>query len=242
MRSNSEWPPPFTLRYSTRARSVRLRICARRGLQLIVPRFFDAAKTPIILQQHKNWIERTWQRIQHSLTRVEPEEVSPQQLSLPALNETWTIHYIPVSQSKALWRELPEEKNLTVYACNTHSRKIKKILLSWLQQRAQHYLLTWLTKLGQQTGLYYSRAGVRNATTRWGSCSANKTISLNYKLLFLPNSLVEYVLLHELCHTVHFNHSPQFWELVKKFSPEYQQWRKQLKQANDKIPIWVEDK
>jgi predicted metal-dependent hydrolase len=235
-----EWPPPFTLRYSPRARSVSLKICARRGLELIVPRHFDPTKTSAVLQQHKKWIERTWRRIQPQINAVHEPEASPQQVRLQALNETWFIDYLPEKKSSALWKELPERKRLIVHADHTSSRKVKKILSQWLKQCAQLHLIPWLEKVSQQTGLLYAHANVRHATTRWGSCSAHKAISLNSKLLFLPTSLVEYILVHELCHTVHLNHARQFWDLVKQFSPNCHTLRKQLKQANRYIPLWTE--
>lgn len=240
MTTSFEWPPPYILRHSTRARSVSLKICARRGLQLIVPRFFDPAQAPAVLQQHQKWIERTWQRIKPQVNIFHEPEISPQQLFLQALNENWSINYVPEKQSGALWWELAEEKRLIVHARDTSYRKVKKILLLWLQQRARLHLLSWLERLSQQTGLFYSRASVRYAVTRWGSCSIHKTISLNCKLLFLPSDLVEYVILHELCHTVQLNHSRKFWDLVRQFNPECHQLRKQLKQANSHIPIWLE--
>jgi predicted metal-dependent hydrolase len=240
MTSTYAWPPPFTVRYSPRARAVSLRICARRGLQIVVPRYFDEAQAPKVLEQHKPWIERTWQRIKPQMIVGEAEELVPVQVVLQALNETWSVQYVAELANKKLWRELPAEKCLIINANSAHHRKVRKILLSWLQQRAKGFLLPLLAALSQQTGLLYARASVRHAATRWGSCSAHKTISLNCKLLFLPQHLVEYVLIHELCHTVHLNHSRHFWDLVKRFSPDCHQSRKQLKQENKLLPTWIE--
>ena len=66
-------------------------------------------------------------------------------------------------------------------------------------------------------------------------------ICLNYKLLFLPPQITRYVLIHELCHTVHMNHSKEFWQLVKKNDPLYKQWDHDLKNANQYIPQWLQD-
>ncbi|NIN12121.1 MAG: DUF45 domain-containing protein [Gemmatimonadales bacterium] len=83
------------------------------------------------------------------------------------------------------------------------------------------------------------RTIVRAQRTRWGSCSRRSTISLNKKLLFLPAPLVEYVMVHELCHTVHFNHSPEFWDLVRERTPEYQALEAELRTAWRYVPAWV---
>lgn len=69
----------------------------------------------------------------------------------------------------------------------------------------------------------------KNYKTRWGSCSKDNHISFHYKLSLLPDILAEYIVVHELCHTIHFNHSKQFWTLVEVHCPEYKAYKKALK-------------
>jgi predicted metal-dependent hydrolase len=71
-----------------------------------------------------------------------------------------------------------------------------------------------LAQLAGKHGFTYQSVQIRNSKTRWGSCSSKKTISLSLYLMILPPHLKEYVLLHELCHTVHMNHGPAFWALL----------------------------
>jgi predicted metal-dependent hydrolase len=79
-----------------------------------------------------------------------------------------------------------------------------------------------------QTSLPYNRVSIRGQKTRWGSCSSDKNINLNYKLLFLEPEFVKYIIIHELCHTIHLNHSREFWQLVGDFYPDYRDIRKQI--------------
>jgi len=85
-----------------------------------------------------------------------------------------------------------------------------------LRRKAQSVLPVQLAQLAQLHGFKYSAVKIRKSKSRWGSCSTKGTISLSFYLLLLPEHLIEYVLLHELCHTVHLNHSPAFWALVNK--------------------------
>jgi predicted metal-dependent hydrolase len=74
----------------------------------------------------------------------------------------------------------------------------------------------------------FNRVAIRNQKTCWGSCSEKGNLNFNYKLLFLPRHLADYVVVHELCHLAELNHSPAFWELVARACPEYKKHRREL--------------
>lgn len=75
----------------------------------------------------------------------------------------------------------------------------------------------------------YNKVTIRNQSTRWGSCSRRGNINFNYKLALLPESLTDYVVVHELCHIGEFNHSKDFWDLVAKTVPDYKERRQELR-------------
>lgn len=77
--------------------------------------------------------------------------------------------------------------------------------------------------------LRYNRIAIRNQRSRWGSCSALGNLNFNYKLLFLPPHLCDYIVVHELCHLQELNHSSQFWSLVAKTMPEYKKYIQELR-------------
>ena len=81
---------------------------------------------------------------------------------------------------------------------------------------------------------------MRAQRTRWGSCSNRKTISLNAKLLFIPEDLIRYALIHELCHTRRLDHSRKFWALVKQYETDYLVKDKRLRAAWRLVPAWFE--
>ena len=235
----SDWPPSYTLHRSPRARSVRLHICRLRGLRVVVPSRFDAREIPRILEHHRKWIEKKRLEFQ-VLPPISVDEVSlPNQIDLRGINETWQVLYTS-SKSKAVRLEVFGSKKLVIQTDLLNKKAIHRVLRKWLREYAETQLTPWLKQLGVEFQLDFISATVRHATTRWGSCSSRKTISLNANLLFLPEKLVKHVMLHELSHTIHMNHSASFWALLEKVDSDCILHRAELKKAHQFVPAWAE--
>lgn len=78
-------------------------------------------------------------------------------------------------------------------------------------------------------GVTYGRITIRNQKTRWGSCSSDGNLNFNFKLFFLPEHLMDYVVVHELSHRIHMNHSKDFWKVVATYCPDYKKCTQELK-------------
>src|SRR5712692_1170105 len=98
-------------------------------------------------------------------------------------------------------------------------------------RQTHEHLLPRLEQLSQKTHLKFKRALVKRQKTRWASCSRHGSISINTKLLFLPPDLVDYVLIHELCHLAEMNHSLKFWSMVAHHCPGYRSPDTRLRDA-----------
>lgn len=113
-----------------------------------------------------------------------------------------------------------------VYVKNLSS--VKKVLSKYLSAE----LMDFAEQISAQINLCATNFLVRSYKSRWGCCDKKGAITLNCLLVMLPLYLQRYVIIHELCHTVYFNHSQKFWSLVAKFEPNYKLCRKDLKNFN----------
>lgn len=86
-----------------------------------------------------------------------------------------------------------------------------------------------IAELDHTNEFIFNRVAIKNHKSRWGSCSKKKNLNFNYKIIFLPEHLAEYIVAHELCHLKEMNHSRRFWNLVSKFVPNYKAYRQALK-------------
>tara|TARA_B100000941_G_scaffold36922_1_gene21935 strand:- start:144 stop:677 length:534 start_codon:yes stop_codon:yes gene_type:complete len=113
---------------------------------------------------------------------------------------------------------------------NTQLKLSQKIILhdNYDKNLARKMLIDRLIKISEKTGLPFNKVSIRNQKTRWGSCSFANNISLNIKLINLPEKLIDYVIYHELVHTVEKNHSSNFWNLLNHYLPESKKLNKEL--------------
>ena len=88
-----------------------------------------------------------------------------------------------------------------------------------------------LSRANAHYGFVYKKVFIRNARTRWGSCSSRGNLGFNYRIVKLPPELAHYIVVHELCHLKEFNHSPKFWALVAQTCPNYRQARRLLRRV-----------
>ncbi len=228
--------PEYRLRVDRRARHVRLRVTPRGELVVTVPPGFPEAELGPILARRADWVRQVRAR-QHRHQAAAPEVggARPREIRLAAIEEAWEVNYASV-QARTL-QALPRRRLLRVDA-RAGDEELGAALRRWLQARAKAVLPPWLARVSEETGLVFRSVGVRGQRSRWGSCSARGHISLNRNLLFLPADTVRYLLVHELCHTRHLDHSAAFWREVARHQADWRQQESVLREAGRRLPLW----
>jgi predicted metal-dependent hydrolase len=209
-----------------------LSIVIRRGeVKVLAPVFlskntiaeFVVAKTPWILQKlqtQQAWVE---QNEQGQKQFVDGEvflylgESYPLSVGAASKSEV-TFHngYFIVNVSN---RVKPENS----------SNHIKGLLQDWYKQQLSDYLDHRIEHYTKLIGVVHTGVNVRAYTRRWGSCSSKGQLSFNFLLMMAPAWVIDYVIVHELCHLTHMNHSPRFWAKVLRFYPRHKEAKAWLK-------------
>ncbi len=97
------------------------------------------------------------------------------------------------------------------------------------RRQAREVVLSRLEFFNKEFTTIYGSVSIRDQKTRWGSCSHRNNLSFNYRIAFLPNELADYIIVHELCHTIEHNHSPRFWAQVARALPNHEALRKEIR-------------
>lgn len=231
----------YTIRESSRAEKLHLKISFQRGLEVVIPKGFDPGRIPEFLREHSSWIQKGLRRIEEQRRLLGAEEFStlPERIPLRSIGEEWRVLYEATSSSCIRISEAGK-KELSVRGRVEDINTCRESLKRWIIRKAHDHLVPWLEKTSREHGISFTKAMIRGQRTRWGSCSSRKTIIINYKLIFLPSDLVRYLFIHELCHTIHLDHSRAFWNLVKEKDPGYKKWDDELRSAGKFIPMWIE--
>lgn len=108
---------------------------------------------------------------------------------------------------------------------------------SWLQAAAKPLLVERAARWAAATGLIPARVEVRAQRRRWGSCARNGVVRLNWRLILLPPPLIDYVVVHELCHLAEASHGPAFWSRVASFLPDHRALRAELRRLEANLPL-----
>lgn len=232
----TEWPPHYTIKRSKRARRMSLKIEAINGLQVVLPVRVAEKHVPPFIEQSRQWIEK---HLPAALAnpRNESARELPSSVSLRAVDQVWAVDYIQAAGPVRVVCRPHEELILMGDIQNKPACREK--LKLWIRKQARVFLIDRARCLSEKISLPFNALSIRDQKTRWGSCCSRKNISLNYKLIFLPEVVVDYVIIHELCHTVHLDHSPRFWALVETFIPDYKQYKKQASQEQYYLPWWL---
>jgi predicted metal-dependent hydrolase len=225
----------WAFRESRRARRLTVRVFHSGRVEVVVPSRTSRSAVERFLERHRLWIEK--KRAEAKKNAAPPEPFPPPHIELSGAGENWRLHFAGGGGRLRLKAVAPGL--LSISGGSSDTRTVQKALRKWLCERAAEVLGPMLEACAREMQLPYRRIVIRRQRTRWGSCSTRGTISLNCCLLFQRPDVVRYLLVHELAHVRHMNHSARFWDLVARYCPDCRRLDRELLDGWRRVPSWV---
>ena len=206
------------IKTSRRSKSISLKI--RNGeLEISCPYNTSEIFLKNLIERKKEWINKNIDRSRKNHKKI--DQISNGFITFKGL-------VLQLIYKKSNFERITVEDNeLKIFY--SEKSKSRQLIIEWLKLQANNFLRARLSFLSKRINIEFNSLTIKSYTARWGSCNIKGDIFLNWKLIMLPESVIDYVLIHELAHINVPNHSREFWELVKKKDPNYCKNKRWLK-------------
>jgi predicted metal-dependent hydrolase len=228
--------PGFSVRESARAKRLSIKVYPRGRVEVVVPKRTRAAEVESFVSENKDWIRRS---VQSFVAKFGEESTAlPTRIDLQGVGQSFIVAYRQDKEVKGV-RYRQSGRTVIVYGRIADKDLCVKALRRWLSTVARRELAPSLRSLSLELNLPYKKTHIRTQRTCWGSHSSTGTISINLCLLFVAPKVLRYLMIHELCHSRHMNHSKKFWGLVAGFEPDYRRLDQELGNSWRSVPGWM---
>ncbi len=222
----------YRIRKSHRARNIRITFEDEESLVVTLPSRRRFQDVELALLEHKNWILRKSKEIQ-TKRKSPPPFLLQDGARLPVLDKIYPLSISVQNQKKARWYF--QHNTLIITAPQLTPSIISRGVVHWYRTMALLFLEDRVPYWSNKISVSPNNIRVKNQHTLWGSCSKRANLNFNWRILLLSNQAADYLIIHELSHLKELNHSPNFWLLVKKYSPEYKTQKAELRHKN----VWL---
>jgi predicted metal-dependent hydrolase len=207
----------FTLQQSTRARKLTIRVDGQGQVIVTAPHRVPKYRIAEFVESARDWIDK----------QKAVQTKKPTLLSTARALYFGKEYAIKVSQSQDGSVKVGKEV-IIVSPLTLSSSAVLSLLSTWLKARSIEYVTKRVYELSDQMKLPFNNLVFKQQKTRWGSCSSQKNLNFNWKLIHAPKEVIDYVIIHELAHLAHMNHGKHFWELVAQHDPDHPHHRRWL--------------
>lgn len=221
----------------TRRKTVGMSI--HRGyIQVNAPRWVPVSDIEFILQEKSKWLlARLAEWHQNERHRLLPEEQWAHGAELPYLGKMMRILLTPEVKN-IQWDDLSRELKICL-PTDASLEQIRDVVHSWLQHQAKILFAQRLKAISEQSGRRFSKFSLSNARGRWGSCTEDGHIRLNWRLIHFSQEVIDYVIAHELAHTFTMDHGQGFWNEVAEILPSFEEGKSVLRRVRlDSLPTF----
>lgn len=210
-------------------KSIGLIVNGQGELIVRAPRFVSDREIRRLIESKEKWI-RDMQEKQRQVAQERKHLEIKDGAVIPFLGEEYTLRAQDVK--KVTMENACESTGEQAQILIPGHKDFEKTLMKWLRTQALYTFTDSAEHYAKQLGITYEDIRLSSACTRWGTCNSQKVIRFSWRLIMCPLPIVDYVVVHELCHIKHMNHSKEFWKCVETILPNYKELRKELKAHN----------
>jgi predicted metal-dependent hydrolase len=229
-------PITYQVRPSARARRVRLVVRPGGALEVVKPRGVSQARIEETLRQYEAWILRTQARLAPLAPPPTPAALSDG-VTLPFMGATLRLTLMNGARDARVARVTLHGDQLTLtlpalaaaMAPAERDTLARDLLERWYRRQAKTVFTERLVYWNTYYHFTWASVAIKSQKTRWGSCSRRGNLNFNWRLLLAPPAILDYVVIHELCHLQEHNHAAAFWALVERACPDYRDHRRWLR-------------
>ena len=205
---------------NSRSKNIKITVSCNKKIQLIIPSRISYKSALEFLLRNKIWVVNKLANMPENITITDGSKIT-------ILGEELYVHYT---------NELRGYTNIegNQIKISGDAQLIFSKLVLFIKNMLKKEIEDYALKIADNLGVKYSKISIKDTTTRWGSCSSDGNLSFSWRLALSPRFVMQYVVVHEICHLVEFNHSKKFWDLVASVFPDYKTAIKFLK-YNGKI-------
>lgn len=225
----------YAIRKTRRKKTVAIQVQPDSTVIVLTPQLIETEKIKRIVLKRAKWIIEKQEKLK-KLKKSIPQKDFVSGESFPFLGRQYRLKVIRSTNG--------HEKNcgihngrLLIYIKNNLKDKatakiVRNKLIEWYTEQAKEKINERIQKYSNSIGRYPKKIIIKNQEKRWGSCSHSGTLRLNWKIVMMPMSVFDYIIVHELCHLIYPNHSKNFWHTVESFIPNYKKHRTWLKESS----------
>lgn len=203
--------PEFHHRTNSRSRSIRITISPKGELIVTTPPRFPTDRIYPFLLKSRDWIEKHLALHHRRLQVVEENTVLYFGEALPLkLASKPTAPAIQVLEDSMVINPIARTKD-----------SVARLFTRWMKSEAERYIVRRVSEIAKRAGHTYSTVQLKDTTSRWGSCSTRGNLQFSWRLIQAPKEVIDYVIMHELAHLKHMDHSTRFWQYVERLDPHY---------------------
>jgi predicted metal-dependent hydrolase len=241
---------PYKLIISAKARRLSLKIGQQSGLEVVAPRNAQLSNIPRFIHEKEGWVLKHLREIERKKKEASKHAFKEGSV-INILGIPKKVHFLKIITKKHTVKEARilqyssntafyKDQQILIYLSRRSIRGLtekqiekaaKEALIKHLKERAKRHITKRTASIAERMGLTYKNITIKNHKSRGGSCSRDKNLNFNWRLILTTPEIVDSIIIHELCHLVYMNHGKRFYNLLESHCPEHKQLTRQLAQT-----------